>query len=458
MGTRRGVTSSTNIRSDPGDRVRQPGADTQGATHLGGDVASAEATKSSTLDVTPEVSAPEVRVVMSDGSRQLPVTGAWRPGDPVGRRRFLHLPDQRTFVLEGGGQLKGATVAYETWGELDPAGANAVLVCHAVTGDSHVTGRQGPGHPTDGWWEDMIGPGRPIDTDRYFVVCVNVLGGCQGTTGPSSIDPATGQPYGADFPVVTIRDIVRTQAAVADELGIPRWLAVVGGSMGGMQVLEWGVMYPLRVRSLIPLATTSAASAWQISFSRVGRLAVQLDPKWRGGRYYDAEPGDGPHAGLALARMIAHITYRSDQVYEARFGRDGVELLEDFLEQRFEVEGYLDYQGEKFVRRFDANSYLRLNKAMDLHDVGRARGGAYRALSRVQVPTMNVSISSDTLYPRHQQEAVHDALLAGGADSRHVVLDSPHGHDAFLIETGAVGAVVGEFLTEIEKSNGVIDV
>ena len=391
---------------------------------------------------------------MSDGSRELPVTGAWRPGDPVGHRQFLTLPDGRPFVLEGGGQLRGVTVAYETWGELDPSGANAVLVCHAVTGDSHVTGRSAPGHPTPGWWDDMVGPGRPLDTDRLFVVCVNVLGGCQGTTGPSSLDPATGRPYGADFPIVSVRDMVRTQAAVADHLGIPRWLAVVGGSFGGMQVLEWGVMYPLRVQSLVPIATTAAASAWQIAFSRVGRLAVQLDPKWRGGDFYDADPGDGPHAGLALARMTAHITYRSDQVYEARFGRDGLEVLDEFLlEQRFQVEGYLDYQGEKFVRRFDANSYLRLNKAMDLHDVGRNRGGPLRALGRIRVPTLNLSISSDTLYPKHQQEAIHAALLAGGAPSHHVTIDSPHGHDGFLIEADAVGGVLEEFLTRVEKND-----
>lgn len=391
---------------------------------------------------------------MGDDSRELPVTGAWRPGDPLGHREFLALPEGRPFVLEGGGLLRGVTVAYQTWGELDPSGANAVLVCHAVTGDSHVTGRSAPGHPTPGWWDTMVGLGRPLDTDRYFVVCVNVLGGCQGTTGPSSVDPATGQPYGADFPVVSVRDMVRSQAAVADHLGIPRWLAVVGGSFGGMQVLEWGVMYPLRVQSLVPIATTAAATAWQIAFSRVGRLAVQLDPKWRGGDFYAAEPGDGPHAGLALARMIAHITYRSDQVYESRFGRDGLALIEEFLlDQQFQVEGYLDYQGEKFVRRFDANSYLRLNKAMDLHDVGRDRGGVARALSRIQVPTLNLSISSDTLYPPHLQEAVHAALLAGGAPSHHVTIDSPHGHDGFLIEADAVGGVLEEFLTRVEKSD-----
>jgi homoserine O-acetyltransferase len=391
---------------------------------------------------------------MTDRSRELPVTGAWRPGDPVGRRRFLSFDPGRPFVLEGGAQLRGLTVAFETWGELDPTGSNAVLVCHAVTGDSHITGRSAPGHPSPGWWEALVGPGRPLDTDRWFVVCVNVLGGCQGTTGPASEDPATGRPYGSTFPVVSVRDIVRTQAAVADHLGIGQWLAVLGGSFGGMQVLEWGVMFPERMRALVPIATTAAASAWQISFSRVGRLAVQLDPKWRGGDYYDADPGDGPHAGLSLARMIAHITYRSDAVYEAKFGRDALEQLEEFaLEQRFEVEGYLDYQGEKFVRRFDANSYLRLNKAMDLHDLGRNRGGTERALRRITAPTLNLSISSDTLYPRHQQEATHALLLAGGAPSYHVTVDSPHGHDGFLIETESVGAVLEDFLTRVEKND-----
>jgi homoserine O-acetyltransferase/O-succinyltransferase len=392
---------------------------------------------------------------MAEGTRLLPVTGAWRPGDPVGHRQFLSVATDHPFALEGGGQLRDIEVAYETWGELDLTASNAVLVCHAVTGDAHLAGRSGPGHPQAGWWDAVVGPGKPLDTDRLFVVCVNVLGGCQGTTGPASADPATGRPYGSTFPVVSVRDMVRTQAAVADHLGIPQWLAVVGGSFGGMQVLEWGVMFPERMRALIPIATTAAASAWQISFSRVGRLAVQLDPRWRGGDYYDAEPGDGPHAGLALARMVAHITYRSDAVYEARFGRDPMQLVEEFsLGPRFEVEGYLDYQGEKLVRRFDTNSYLLLNRAMDLHDIGRNRGGIERALRRVRVPTLNLSISSDTLYPAHQQERTHRILLDGGTPSRHVTVDSPHGHDGFLIEAEAVGAVLGEFLTMVEKRDG----
>jgi len=386
----------------------------------------------------------------------LPVTGAWRPGDPPGRRQFLPMASEHPFVLEGGGQLSDFEVAYETWGELDDSGTNAVLVCHALTGDSHAHGRAGSGHPTDGWWNGVIGPGRGIDTDRHFVVCANVLGGCQGTTGPASPRPGTGRPFGSSFPVVSVRDMVRTQVALADHLGVDQWLTVVGGSMGGMQVLEWGVMAPGRVRSLVPIAVGAAASAWQIAFSRVGRLAVALDPAWRGGDFYDAP--EGPAAGLALARSLAQITYRSNEVYEDRFGRLTAEELDRFdLWQRFQVERYLDYHGEKLVRRFDANSYVLLNKAMDLHDVGRDRGGIRRALRRIRVPVLNVSISSDTLYPAPQQVAVHDVLLEQGGESEHVVIDSPHGHDGFLIETDAVSAILGEFLSRIEKMEEAAD-
>ncbi len=322
----------------------------------------------------------------------LPASGAWRPGDPAGGRRFVPLGEQRPFVLEGGGVLRDAQVAYETWGELAVDGSNAVLVCHALTGDSHAAGRSGPGHPTDGWWQGLIGPGRPLDTDRWFVVCVNVLGGCQGSTGPSSLSPVTGRPYGSTFPVVTIRDIVRTQAAVADHLGIGRWLAVVGGSMGGMQALEWGVMYPERVAGVAAIATTAAASAQQIALSSVQRSSIVLDPGWRGGDYYDAAPGEGPHMGLALARQSAQITYRTEQVFNERFGRKQLDLLDDrfTLWQRFDVEGYLDYHGAKLARRFDANSYLVINRAMDLHDLGRGRGGMERALARLAAPVLTL--------------------------------------------------------------------
>ncbi|MGH9186914.1 MAG: homoserine O-acetyltransferase family protein, partial [Acidimicrobiales bacterium] len=240
------------------------------------------------------------------------MTGAWMPGELPGRRRFLALADDRPFVLEGGGMLEHLTVAYETWGSLDSTASNAVLICHALTGDSHAAGELVPGHVTPGWWDTVIGPGKPIDTERYFVVCANVLGGCQGTTGPASQHPEDGRPYASRFPVVTIRDWVRTQSALADHLGVRRWRTVVGGSMGGMMVLEWAVMYPDRVASIVPIACCVAATAQQIGWWSTGRKVIRMDPRWRGGEYYDAAPGDGPHDGLALARMISQITFRSD--------------------------------------------------------------------------------------------------------------------------------------------------
>jgi homoserine O-acetyltransferase len=385
----------------------------------------------------------------------LPASGAWRAGDPAGERRFLTIADgHNRFALEGGGTLDHVTVAYETWGELDGAGANAVLVCHALTGDSHAAGRMGHGHPTPGWWDDLIGPGKALDTDRYFVVCVNVLGGCQGTTGPASIDPTTDRPWGSRFPVVTIRDMVRAQAKVADHLGVHRWLTVIGGSMGGMQVAEWAVMYPERLRSFVSLASCLQASAWQIAWSAAGRTALALDPNWRGGDYYDAPPGHGPHRGLAVARSIAQITYRSDPVFRDRFDRELVDPLDAFrMWDRFQVESYLDYHGAKLARRFDANTYLALNKAMDLHDVGRGRGGTAKAVSRIKAPALVVSITSDVLYPTYQQEQLRDELTSAGVPCRYHLVDSPQGHDGFLLEIDRIGPLVAEFLTDIEKND-----
>lgn len=382
-----------------------------------------------------------------------PATGAWQVGDPVGERRFVPLAVDRPLVLEGGGQLHDIDVAYESWGTLDAAASNAVLVCHALTGDAHAAGRVGPGHPAAGWWDDLIGPGRYLDTDRWFVVCTNVLGGCQGTTGPASFRPGTTVPYGSTFPVVTMRDMVRVQAQVADALGVEAWHTVIGGSMGGMQVLEWGIMFPDRVRSLIPIAATAAATAQQIAYSAVERGTIALDPGWRGGDYYDAEPGEGPHRGLGLARQLAQITYRSDEVFSGRFGRRVVHELDFTMWQRFDVEGYLDYHGVKLARRFDANSYLLLSKAMDLHDVGRDRGGIDRALARIRVPTLTMSVPSDALYYDYQQHRIRDALVRRGVAATDVVIDSAHGHDAFLIDTDQVGVAVSDFLTELEKPN-----
>jgi homoserine O-acetyltransferase/O-succinyltransferase len=384
----------------------------------------------------------------------LPVTGAWRPGDPPGRRRFLPLAQDRPIALEGGGHLRDLTIAYETWGELDATASNAILVCHAWTGDCHVTGPATTGHATPGWWEGLVGSGLAVDTDRFFVVCANVLGGCQGSTGPASIDPATGRPYGSSFPVVTIRDMVRTQAALADHLGVPAWLSVIGGSMGGMQVLEWGVMYPRRVRSLIPIATCLQASAQQIAWGAIGRRAVRLDPRFRNGDYYDAAPGDGPAEGLALARMVAQVTFRSDDVFSERFGREMADRMDSGFElwQRFEVERYLDYHGDKLVRRFDANSYLVLGKAMDLHDVARGRGSLEAAMARVTVPVLTMDIWSDVFYPSHQQRAICALLHAAGTPCEYVEIDSAHGHDSFLIDLDQVGAAVGRFLDDIQKN------
>ena len=359
----------------------------------------------------------------------------------------------RPFHLEGGAVLSEVTLAYETWGELDEDASNAVLVCHALTGDSHASGRAGEGHATPGWWEGLVGPGRAIDTDRYHVVCANVLGGCQGSTGPASIDPATGRPYGSAFPVVTIRDIVRTQAMLASRLGVTRWRSVIGGSMGGMQALEWAVMFPERVGSFVAIATSMSASAQQIAWSMVGRRAIQQDPGFRGGDYYGSSDG-GPRSGLSLARQIAQIHYRSEEVFAARFGRKLVDPRDAFgtfsLDQRFDVEGYLDYHGRKLVGRFDANSYLRLNKAMDLHDIVRGRGSLEQAIGRIGAPALVMSIRSDALYPPYQQEAFRDALLAGGRRVGFYEIDSPDGHDGFLLEAHQISPLVAAFLDSID--------
>ncbi len=385
----------------------------------------------------------------------LPVSGAWMPGDQTGHRRFLRIAADRPFALDGRHRLSQVDIAYETWGTLSDARDNAVLVCHAWTGDSHAAGPMGHGHPSAGWWDDAIGPGKYLDTDRWFVVCANVLGGCQGSTGPASPHPDDGRPYGSRFPVVTIRDMVRCQARLADHLGVARWHSVVGGSMGGMQVLEWAITYPGRTRSIVPIATCAQATAQQIAWGAIGRRAIRLDPNWRGGDYYDAEPGDGPHGGLAIARMVAQVTFRSDNVLTDRFGRDlaGGATLGDELDlwQRFEVESYLDHHGDKLVRRFDANSYLIIGKAMDLHDVARGRGGLAAAMARIRVPTLTIGISSDMLYPAYQQRQICELLAREGTPCEYVEVDSPHGHDAFLINLDQVGVPLAEFLDGVAE-------
>ncbi len=381
-----------------------------------------------------------------------PASGGWNEGDPIGNRQFAQVCANRYFALEFGGVLDNITLAYETWGELDASATNAVLVCHALTGDAHAAGPSGAGHPTAGWWNDMIGPGKPLDTDRYFVVCVNVLGGCQGSTGPGSLAD-DGKPYGARFPLVSVRDIVRTQAMLADHLGITTWMAVVGGSMGGMQALEWAAMYPRRVSSLVNIASAAQASAQQIAWSYTGRLAIINDPKWNGGDYYGADDGEGPHDGFMLGRRIAQIHYRSDASLEDRFGRATRDPLSSFEPwDRFQVESYLDYHGRKLIHRFDANSYLTLNRTMDMHDVGRGRGGLDAAFARITCPTLVVSIDSDELYTPRQQEELRNGLVANGTPVEFEVLHSIHGHDGFLIEFDQLGPMVDSFVSDHFKA------
>jgi homoserine O-acetyltransferase len=383
-----------------------------------------------------------------------PASGAWRQGDPAGHRRFHTFAVERPFSLEGGASLSNVVVAYETWGTLNDDASNAILVCHAWTGDSHVTGPAGEGHPTPGWWEGVVGPNHAIDTNKYLVVCANVLGGCQGSTGPASPHPDDGKPYGLRFPVITIRDMVRAQASLADALGIGTWRAVVGGSMGGMQALEWAIMFPSRVRSLAAIATSAAASAQQIAWGSIGRRALLMDPGYNNGEYYDAGPDEGPWYGLAVARMVAQVTFRTDSRFTEKFGRElsdsnlnehGIDLF-----SRFSVEGYLDHHGDKLVRRFDANSYLYIGKAMDLHDIGRSRGGIELALKRVTAPTLSLSIDSDILYPPYQQEFVHRRLAHTGPHTRHVTIESGEGHDGFLVDVAPVSLHLSEFLADTE--------
>ncbi|MFE2504695.1 homoserine O-acetyltransferase MetX [Streptomyces rubiginosohelvolus] len=381
-----------------------------------------------------------------DPHRALPLlsaSGGRQEGDPPGRRRWAAIEDP--LPLESGIRLPGVRLAYETWGRRAADGSNAVLVLHALTGDSHVAGPAGPGHPTPGWWDALVGPGRALDTDRWFVVAPNVLGGCQGSTGPSSPGP-DGTPWGSLFPYLSVRDQVTAEAALADVLGIDRWAAVIGGSMGGMRALEWAVSRPERTGSLFVLAAPAAASADQIAWGSAQIGAIRSDPGWRGGDYHRAPPGEGPHRGLGQARRIAHITYRSAPELDSRFGGEAQPGEEPAHGGRYRVESYLDHHADKLVRRFDAGSYVTLTAAMNGHDVGRGRGGIARALARAELPALVAGVDSDRLYPLAQQERL--AALLPGADAAHTIA-SPYGHDGFLIETEQVGALVRELLAAL---------
>lgn len=370
-----------------------------------------------------------------------PVSGGWQPGDPVGHRQFFTLP--AGLDLEAGGRLETVRLAYESWGTLAPDGGNAVLVHHALTADSHVAGPAGPGHATAGWWDALIGPGRALDTDRYFVVCPNALGGCQGSTGPGSAAP-DGRVYGSAWPTVTLRDGVSAEAALADSLGIDRWALALGGSMGGMRTLEWAVGEPDRVARAIVLASTAASSAEQIAWCAVQLAAIRADPLWNDGDYYGQ--AEGPWRGLGLARRVAHVTYRSEPELQTRFGRDGQPGEPEPPQGRFAVQSYLDHHADKLVRRFDAGSYVALTQMMDGHDVGRGRGGLAAALAQVTARMYVAGIDTDRLYPLSQQQQLAD-LLPGRPPVRTVT--SVSGHDGFLLETDQVGALIREALADI---------
>lgn len=369
-------------------------------------------------------------------SEKLPASRAPASMENVQRQTAVLFSDPDHLVLESGATLGPITVSYETYGELSPRKDNVIYICHALTGDAHVAGRNAPEDRKPGWWDGFIGPGKAIDTNKYFVVCSNVLGGCQGTTGPSSINPETGQPFGPAFPFITIRDIVQVHNALLDHLGVNEVLSVVGGSLGGMQILEWAASRPDRIGSVIILASGAKLKAQGIAFNAVGRRAIYADPLFRGGNYYSED--EKPHFGLALARMIAHITYLSEQSIELKFGRrlqNGDQFRYDLRsETEFQIESYLHYQGRTFVDRFDANSYLALTRAMDYFDLSERYGSLTAAFTNTKARFLVVAYTSDWLFPTTQSQDIVRALVEARKHVTFYELQSPYGHDAFLVD------------------------
>ncbi|MFP7696310.1 homoserine O-acetyltransferase [Trueperella sp. LYQ143] len=371
----------------------------------------------------------------ADSTAPIPATGAWRTGDPPGERQFQSLGD---LPLERGGVLPQIQLAYETWGTLAPDGSNAILLCHALTGDSHATSRNG----SSGWWADIVGPGKALDTNRWFVVCPNVLGGCQGSTGPSSAAP-DGKPWGSRFPELTIRDMCAAEARLADALGITQWALVAGASFGGNRVMEWAASYPNRLRAIAVLVSAAATSAEQIAYGHSQIAAIQLDPHFHSGNYYTAPDGYGPHRGLGLARELAHITYRCDTELEHRFGRIPQGNEDPLNGGRYSVVSYLEHHGDKLARRFDANSYIAITQAWITHDIGRGRGGTRAVLNSLAMPALVVAVDTDRLfYPR--DVAALARSLSG--PTTFATVRSQYGHDGFLIENDQVGNILREFL------------
>jgi homoserine O-acetyltransferase len=358
---------------------------------------------------------------------------------------FAHPPARMTLTC--GAAIGPVTIAYETYGRLNLDRSNAVLILHALSGDAHVAGTHTENDEKPGWWDFMVGPGKGIDTDRYFVICSNILGSCMGTTGPASIDPATGKPYALRFPMVTIGDMVAAQKALMDDLGITRLHAVVGGSVGGMQALEWSVRYPEMVESAVLLATTTRHSALAIAFNEVARQSIMVDPHWNNGDYYD---GQKPDMGLAVARMIGHITYLSDESMRLKFGRrlqNKVDFSFNF-DADFQVESYLRYQGRKFVDRFDANAFLYITRAADYFDLQQhyGNGSAVAAFANARSRFLVVSFTSDWLYPTYQSRAMVKAMKKNGLDVSFCEIEAKWGHDAFLLPSERLSGIMKGFL------------
>lgn len=358
---------------------------------------------------------------------------------------FAEPPDK--FILESGEELSPVTIAYETYGKMSSERDNAILVCHALSGSAHAAGFHDESDSKPGWWDPMIGPGKALDTNIYFVVCSNVIGGCSGSTGPGSINPKTGRPFGLDFPFVTIRDMVRAQVELMKHLEIPQWLCVIGGSMGGMQALEWVVNFPELVKSAVIISAPWKSDAQQIAFHAVGRHAIFSDPNFSSGNYYDVSP---PGKGLAVARMLSHITYLSEDSMKQKFGRR-LENQKDFrysVDKEFSVESYLEYQGEKFVNRFDANSYLYITKAIDYFDISRGYVSLDEALKNVKAKVLIISFSSDWLYPPRDSKKLAFAFAKQGKNVSYCNINSPYGHDSFLIDYERMSQLVSGFIKQ----------
>ena len=358
--------------------------------------------------------------------------------------KYFHI--EEPVDLDSGEVLEEVSVAYETYGELNKEKSNAILICHALTGDAHAAGWH-KGDKKPGWWEIVIGPGKALDTEKYFIICSNVLGGCKGTTGPSSINPKTKEPYGLEFPVITIGDMVKVQKKLVDSFGISQLAAIIGGSMGGMQVLQWMVSYPKMMKKAIPIATSALSSPQQIAFNAVGRQAIFSDPNWVNGNYY--ETGVKPENGLSLARMIAHITYLSDESMDIKFGRglqDKEEISYDFTID-FQVESYLKHQGSTFIKRFDANSYLYITKAVDLFDLS-VNNSLSDGLKDVEAKVEVISVDSDWLYPSEQSKEILTALNTNEVEVTYSEIKSNYGHDAFLLEKGQLNFIFSKFLSD----------